>query len=69
MNGDTTREAFEKTFWFRFNDNLTSGPAGAITLTLHANNVPEPVQKTLPVEVEIEHLDVLQKARELLRLK
>lgn len=60
---------FQTSFLLGFDNSLATGSAGAITFVLHAANLPEPFEMTLPVDIEVQHLDVLEEARKLLRLK
>ena len=59
---------FEEVFWFKLDQDCVAGSAGVVSVTLHANNLPEPVKKTVKIEVAIENLDVVQQARRLLHL-
>jgi len=62
-------DAFEKTIYFKIDMDVDSGSIGAIKLIFHAINLPNLVQKRIPLRVSIESGNLIERARNLLHIK
>gem|GEM_PF-4681943 len=62
-------DAFEKTIYFKIGSGVNSGPIGAIKRIFHAVNLPNPVQKQVPLRISIESGNLIERARNLLYIK
>lgn len=61
-------KAFEETVWFKVDDDCTPGPIGAVSLTLHAQNLPDPIKRTIGFRAKVEDISIFEEARKFLRL-
>jgi PIN domain len=61
-------DPFQQVFSLKFASNQSANSDNIVTVVFHARNLPEPVKEILKVEATIEHHDVVEYARKLLRL-